>query len=142
MKAILTAVLAVAVAGMVASGCATTSCCSGGPGKCPCGAKAGAHKIIAAKLTVKADKADAFVAAAKTIIAASRAEPGCISYTLYRNPHEPAVFFFFEQWKDQAAIDFHFAAPHFKAFGDQIKDMVAGAPEIRIFDACNETSPK
>ena len=93
-------------------------------------------KLIAAKVSVKPDQIQGFIAATPDILAASRAEPGCVSYTMYQNPHEPASFFFFEQWKDQAAIDAHFAAPHFKAFGDKIKDMVAAPPEIVIYDAC------
>lgn len=99
------------------------------------GAKMSGKKLIAAKVFVKADKVDVFIAASKSILAASRAEPGCISYTLYQNPHERTSFFFFEEWQDQAAIDFHFATPHFKAFGDQIKDLVSAPPEITIFDA-------
>ncbi len=142
MKAILTAVLAVAVAGLIATGCATTSAPSCCPAAKSCCMKAACKKLIAAKITLKADKVDAFVAASKTILAASRAEPGCISYTLYQNPHEKTAFFFFEEWKDQAAIDFHFATPHFKAFGDQIKDMIVGAPEIVIFNACPSPQPK
>ena len=136
MKTILTAVLAIATAGLLASGCATTSAQSCCPAAKSCCMKAACKKLIAAKLTLKADKADAFIVAVKPLIAASRAEPGCISYTLYRNPHEPTAFFFFEEWKDQAAIDFHFATPHFKDFGDKIKDMIVGSPEITILNAC------
>ncbi|MEI6808392.1 MAG: putative quinol monooxygenase [bacterium] len=98
-------------------------------------------KLIGAKLSIKADKVDEFAAAAKTIIAASRAEPGCISYTLYQDPYDKTAFFFFEEWKDQAAIDAHFAMPHFKAFGPSIKDLVAGAPAITIYSAPSEKKP-
>jgi quinol monooxygenase YgiN len=132
----LAAVLAVALAGLMATGCATTSAQSCCPAAKSCCMKASCKKLIAAKITLKADKADAFIEVVKPLIAASRAEPGCISYTLYQNPHEKTAFFFFEEWKDQAAIDFHFATPHFKAVGDQIKDMIVGAPEIVIFNAC------
>lgn len=98
-------------------------------------------KIIGAKLTIKADKVDEFIASSKTIIAASRAEPGCISYTLYQDPNDRTAFFFFEEWKDQSAIDTHFAMPHFKAFGASIKDLVAGAPAITIYSCPSEKKP-
>lgn len=98
-------------------------------------------KLIGAKLSIKHDKVDDFIKAAKTIIAASRAEPGCISYTLYQDPYDKAAFFFFEEWKDQTAIDAHFAMPHFKAFGPSIKDLVAGAPSITIYSALSENKP-
>lgn len=136
MKTILSAVLAVVVAGLVATGCATTCPKCGRPAERACCAKAVRKKPITAKITLKADQIDAFIEAAKPILAASRAEPGCIGYTLYQNPHERTSFFFFEEWKDQAAVDFHFASPHFKAFGDRIKGMTSGAPEIAILDAC------
>lgn len=98
-------------------------------------------KLIGAHLKIKADQVDAFVAAAKDVIAASRAEPGCIGYTLYQDPYEPTAFFFFEQWKDQAAIDFHFGTPHFKAFGDKLKDMADGAADITIYSITGEKRP-
>lgn len=123
MKGILFGALAMAVAAV--------GCCGGKPAASGDSGK----KIIGAKLTIKADKVDDFIAAAKTIIAASRAEPGCVSYTLYQDPYNKTVFFFFEEWKDQAAIDTHFAMPHFKAFGAAIKDLVDGPPAITIY-AC------
>ena len=70
-------------------------------------------KIIGARLQIKPDQLDAFIAAAQALIDASRAEAGCISYTMYQNPTDRTSFFFFEEWKDQAAVDFHFATPHF-----------------------------
>ena len=98
-------------------------------------------KIIGAKLTIKAEKVDEFVALAKTIIAASRAEAGNISYTLYQDPYERTTFFFFEEWKNQAAIDAHFAMPHFKAFGEKMKDLAAGPASITIYDCPCEKKP-
>ena len=48
-------------------------------------------KIIGARLQVKAEKVDEFIAAAKACIAASRAEPGCASYTLLQDPYDNSV---------------------------------------------------
>jgi quinol monooxygenase YgiN len=98
-------------------------------------------KLIGAKLTIKAEKVQEFVEAAKTVIAASRAEPGCISYTLYQDPYEKTAFFFFEEWKDQAAIDFHFSTPHFKAFGEKMKNLAAGPAAITIYACPSEKKP-
>lgn len=136
MKTIGTTVAAMALAAVVGTGCIAVNMEGQDGARRTCCPKMCAKKLIAARITVKADKIEAFVEAVKPLIAASRAEPGCISYTLYQNPHERTFFFFFEEWKNQAAIDFHFATPHFKAFGDQIKDMTAGPPEITILDAC------
>ena len=101
-------------------------------------AAAEGKKIIGAKVLIKADKVDEFTAAAKTVIAASRAEPGNISYTLYQDPYDKTVFFFFEEWKSQAAIDEHFAMPHFKAFAEKLKDLTSGPAAITIYSAPSE----
>jgi len=98
-------------------------------------------QIIGAKLSIKAEKVDEFVSVAKTIIAASRAEPGCIGYTLYQDPYDRTAFFFFEEWKDQAAIDTHFATPHFKAFSEQMKNLAAGPAGITIYSCQSEKKP-
>jgi len=125
------------LAGMLALALATVGC---GVGKETPAAVTG-KKIIGAKLTIKAEKVDEFALAAKAIIAASRAEPGCISYTLYQDPYERTVFFFFEEWKDQAAIDAHFVMPHFKSFGEKMKDLAAGPAGITIYSCPSEKKP-
>ena len=101
-------------------------------------APAAGKKIIGARLQVKAEKVDEFVAAAKPVIAASRAEPGCLSYTLLQDPYDKTAFCFFEEWKSQQAIDEHFATPHFKAFGAQLKELITGAPVITIYSCPDE----
>ena len=50
------------------------------------------------------------------LIAPTREETGCLTYELHRDPEEPARFMFYEQFADQAALDFHLAAPYFKEF--------------------------
>lgn len=121
--------LAVVLLGIMASGCVMVA------NRSDLGTASPAHKkIIGAKVQLKADQVDAFIAEAKAVIAASRAEAGCISYTLYQSPYDRSQFFFFEEWKNQAAIDFHFASPHFKAFGEKLKNMTAAPADIAIYD--------
>ena len=43
----------------------------------------------------------------------SRKEPGCIMYLVHRHKTEPRRFFVYEQYKDDAALEAHRAAPHF-----------------------------
>ena len=125
------------LAGALTLALATVCCGSDKSAAAPAAGK----KIIGAKLSIKAEKVGEFIAAAKTIIAASRAEPGCISYTLYQDPYDQTAFFFFEEWKDKAAIDAHFAMPHFKAFGEKMKDLAAGPASITIYDSPSEKKP-
>ena len=96
-------------------------------------------KIISAQIFIKAEKVDEFLAATKELIELSRAEEGCISYTLYQDPHDSTKFFFFEEWKNQAAVDYHFSTEHFQNFGKILEECASGDPVITIFDSASET---
>jgi quinol monooxygenase YgiN len=47
-----------------------------------------------------------------TMMAASRAEDGCVEYGYAEDVAEPGLIHVFEIWRDQAALDTHFASPH------------------------------
>jgi quinol monooxygenase YgiN len=59
----------------------------------------------------------------------SRKEPGCAMYVVHQHKTEPRRFFIYEQYKDDAALEAHRAAPHFlqyvkkelPKFGDRIE---------------------
>jgi quinol monooxygenase YgiN len=46
------------------------------------------------------------------MLAASRAEDGCVAYSYAVDVEDPGLIRVFEAWRDQAAIEAHFAAPH------------------------------
>ena len=88
--------------------------------------------VIIANVTVKADKADAFIEAAKEMIENSNKEPGCKFYQLYQNPYDKTKLVFVEEYTDSNAVNAHFGAEYFKAFGPKISDMLANPAEIKI----------
>ncbi len=51
----------------------------------------------------------AFEQVAVRQVTLSRQEPGNVSYSYFEDRMEPGRFFFYEEWKDRAAVDFHFA---------------------------------
>lgn len=57
---------------------------------------------------------DAAREAMEQVIIASRAEPGCLSYTYAQDVLDPGLFRVSECWNDKAALDFHFMQPHMK----------------------------
>jgi quinol monooxygenase YgiN len=93
---------------------------------------------IIAKLTIKPEKIAEFTTAAKEIIELSNKEAGCTFYQLYQDPYDNTKFVFVEEYKNQAAVDSHFATEHFKAFGPKIGDLVVGPPEIKIISVAKE----
>ena len=95
-------------------------------------------KIISAQAFINPEKIDAFLATAAEVVEKSRAEAGNISYTLYQDPQDPTKFLFFEEWKDQGAIDFHFDTEHFKKLGDVLGDSSLAPAVIAIHNCIAE----
>jgi quinol monooxygenase YgiN len=75
--------------------------------------------IIAGTVRVPADRLDAFRPHMLAMLEASRAEDGCITYSYAEDVAEPGLIRVFEAWRDQAALDAHFAAPHMAVWRSQ-----------------------
>lgn len=50
----------------------------------------------------------------RVLAAASRQEPGCISYIPHHLEDDPDTVLIYEQYRDAAALDAHRASEHFK----------------------------
>ena len=71
---------------------------------------------IVATVTVKPEYKDDVLKAIKTVVEATRKEPGNIFYDVFEDVKNPLKFFFIETWKSQAAIDSHNKSVHFNDF--------------------------
>ena len=71
-----------------------------------------AKVIIAGTVRVPPENAAALRPHQDAMLAASRAEDGCLSYSYAFDVQDPGLIRVFEAWRDQAAIDAHFQAPH------------------------------
>jgi len=65
----------------------------------------------------------------------SRAEPGCISHSVFRDTENPQRLVFFEQWADAAALKAHFVLPASRAFAKAVGALASELPTIQIYDA-------
>jgi quinol monooxygenase YgiN len=52
----------------------------------------------------------------RQLTAASREEPGCVSYVAHFVESDPCTVLIYEQYKDDAALDFHRATAHFHQY--------------------------
>jgi (4S)-4-hydroxy-5-phosphonooxypentane-2,3-dione isomerase len=43
----------------------------------------------------------------------ARKEPGCLMFQVHRHKERAGEFFIYEQYKDEAALEFHRKTPHF-----------------------------
>jgi quinol monooxygenase YgiN len=66
--------------------------------------------------TFSAGDADEVTRILRELAAASRAEPGCVGYEVVRG-EDGTSFALFEKWRDQAALDAHYATEHFERLG-------------------------
>ena len=58
------------------------------------------------------------------MVAATTAEPGCITYAFAFDILTPGLMRIVEVWRDQAALDAHFKTPHMAEFQAAIKGKV------------------
>jgi quinol monooxygenase YgiN len=72
--------------------------------------------ILSVFLRVPPDQVEALRPHMKTVIAASRKEPGCLVYTLSEDMAEPGLIRAFEIYADDEALAAHGASEHFKAW--------------------------
>jgi quinol monooxygenase YgiN len=64
----------------------------------------------------------------------SRKEPGCAMYVVHRHKTEQRRFFSYEQYKDDAALEAHRAAPHFLQFARKELPKIADRVEGHLFE--------
>ncbi len=88
------------------------------------------HIHVFATLTAQPGKEQILRDALLAMIEPTKKEPGCISYILHEDPKNPATFWFFEIYKNQAATDFHMKSPHFAALVEKITPILAAPPVI------------
>jgi quinol monooxygenase YgiN len=73
--------------------------------------------VVTATWTAKEGEEERVLQAVRNLIEPSRAEPGCLYYQANRDPEDPRVFFFYEQYADENAYKAHGESEHFKRYG-------------------------
>lgn len=68
--------------------------------------------IIAGTVRVPPERIDLFRPHMAKMLAASRAEDGCIAYSYAVDVEDPGLVRVFEVWRDQPALEAHFQTPH------------------------------
>ena len=66
------------------------------------------------KVRVKADQKERFLKAIEAdALGSERDEPGCLRFNVLQDEKDPNVYYFFEVYKDAAALEEHRKAPHY-----------------------------
>jgi len=94
--------------------------------------------IIAGTVRVPPENLPALKSHQLAMLAASRAEDGCITYSYGEDVAEPGLIRVFEVWRDQAAVEAHFAAPHMAAWRAACAEHGVFDRQLRAYEVAAE----
>ena len=83
--------------------------------------------VNAVVYTFPAAKVEAAAAMLRSLRAASRAEPGCITFDVSRSNDDPNAFVLYEEWRDQGALAPRIADRQFARIETGVGDVAASA---------------
>jgi quinol monooxygenase YgiN len=90
---------------------------------------------VMAKLKIQPGKEAAFEGAAGELLAHVKLnEPGTLTYVLHRSTADPSEYVYYEVYTDQAALAVHGSSAAMQKFFGAIGGMVAGRPEITLYN--------
>jgi len=79
---------------------------------------------VVAKVVAKKESVAAVRIELLRLIAPTRNEDGCIEYRLHQDHDDPAVFIFYENWENEAALARHMESDHFKDYVIAVNGML------------------
>lgn len=88
---------------------------------------------IVVTIKVKVGKEKEFEAAFAPCIAATKKEPGCISYELNRDPDHPSTYMNYEKFKSVAALEEHLKQPHTQKLLATVPMLADGDLQIKVY---------
>ncbi len=89
--------------------------------------------LIAGSVSIRPDRREEAVRAARTMAEATVKELGCISYRFSADLADPAKLFIFEEWESDEALARHFQTEHMREFREKLPGIVAGASVVKRY---------
>ena len=87
------------------------------------------------KVRVKPEARERFLKAIEVdALGSERDEPGCLRFNVLHDQQDPNVYYFYEVYRDAAALEAHRAAPHY-AVWREAADTLDGMPEATRCDS-------
>jgi quinol monooxygenase YgiN len=81
---------------------------------------------------------DRLIPEMQAMVAATNAEDGCLLYSFARDVADPDTLHISERWRDQAALDAHFATPHMAVFNQAIAGATLLGMSVKAYHASGE----
>ena len=82
------------------------------------------------KVRVKPEQRQRFLQAIEhDALGSERDEPGCLRFNVLRDTADENVYYFYEVYPDEAALEAHRAAPHYEVWRAAAAEVLDGQPE-------------
>jgi quinol monooxygenase YgiN len=89
--------------------------------------------LVAGTFRVPPAELAAFKAHMLTMLAASRADDGCLSYSYAEDVAEPGLIRVFETWRDRESLDLHMRTPHLQAWRASWAEHGVGERQLQVY---------
>ncbi len=94
--------------------------------------KEGAITMIS-HIEALSDKIDTVKSILSGMVEPTRKEPGCLSYNMYQNQTNPAIFTFIHEWESEESMNAHILSGHFNETAGKLKDLMAANPDFSTY---------
>jgi len=94
--------------------------------------------IVAGTFRVPPQQLDALRPHAVEVMRKTRAEDGCAAYAYAEDIDEPGLIHVFEMWRDQAALDAHFATAHMATWREVRAGYQFADRDLKVYEIAAE----
>lgn len=91
--------------------------------------------IVTGSILARPDSFDAMLKLSREHVERSRKEHGCISHDVHVDTENPLRLFFYEQWRDEAALRAHFSVPASRDFVKALRNVIVETTGTQIWQA-------
>jgi quinol monooxygenase YgiN len=89
---------------------------------------------VIARMRAKRGKEEELRRELLKLVAATRAEDGCINYDLHRSLKDDSEFLFHENWESEAHLKRHSESEHIRSFRARAEELLEGPTAIELFE--------
>lgn len=90
--------------------------------------------VVIATLPGNPEKREEITTALTKAAAASREDPGCVSYAFHVDMENVDHYVSVELWEDQESLDAHFGTPHVAELMGKAPELLAGEVDLKIYE--------
>jgi quinol monooxygenase YgiN len=94
--------------------------------------------VLHAFIKVDPNQREEFLKHAEQVMKGSKAEEGCNSYHLYEDTLETNTFVMLEEWKNNAALEYHFKTDHYQVFKEATGGMLVEPPRLAKYEVAEK----